>query len=138
LNVAWIEPLFGLEQEDIDFLTNPQAEILDKGGRIFFAKLGDVIAGTCGLYKLDEETFELIRTAVDKNCRGQQIGKHLVQHAIDWCRRQPSVKRLILESSSKLVPAIKLYEKLGFQHYEPKPEHRSTLTRADVWMYMDV
>jgi GNAT superfamily N-acetyltransferase len=140
LNAAWIEPNFGLEQEDIDFLTNPQGEILNKGGVIFFAKLGEGIVGTCGLYKMDDETYEMIRTAVDENHRGLQIGKRLVEHAIAWCRENPSAKRLVLESSTKPVNAraVKMYEKLGFQHYQPKQEHRSALARADVWMFMDV
>lgn len=140
LNAAWIEPHFGLEQEDIDFLTNPQTEILDKGGLIFLAKIGETIVGTCGLYKLDDETFEMIRVAVDENYQGQQIGKKLVEHAIAWGRNNPIVKQVILESSSKPINAraVAMYEKLGFQHYQPKQEHRSALARADVWMYLNV
>jgi putative acetyltransferase len=139
LNAAWIEPNFGLEKEDIDFLQNPQTEILDKGGVIFFAKYQGNIVGTCGLFKMADDTYELIRTAVDTNYQGLGAGKAIIEHAIQWARNQQA-KHVILESSTKPVnaKALQLYERLGFQHYEPKPEHRSALQRADVWMKMEL
>lgn len=136
LNAAWIAPNFGLEEEDIQFLQNPQTEILDKGGVIFFARYEGQIVGTCGLFKMDEETYELIRTAVDPQFQGLKAGKALVEHAIDWAKKQPLCKQVILESSSQPinVKAVKLYERLGFQHYQPNKAHRSALARADVFM----
>jgi GNAT superfamily N-acetyltransferase len=138
LNAAWIAPNFGLEKEDIEFLENPQTEILDKGGVIFFARYEGQIVGTCGLFKMDEETYELIRTAVDANFQGLKIGKTLVEHAVAWAQNQPQCKRLILESSSQPVnvKAVQMYEHMGFQHYTPLLEHRSALARADVFMQM--
>ncbi|MDH4380057.1 MAG: hypothetical protein QE263_09165 [Vampirovibrionales bacterium] len=35
LNEAWIAPNFGLEAEDIAFLSGPQANLIDGGGAVF-------------------------------------------------------------------------------------------------------
>tara|TARA_R110002094_G_scaffold89242_7_gene92197 strand:- start:262 stop:414 length:153 start_codon:yes stop_codon:yes gene_type:complete len=42
---------------------------------------------------------------------------------------------LRLETNSKLIPAIRLYEKLGFV---PVPARNSAYTRADVQMVIDL
>jgi ribosomal protein S18 acetylase RimI-like enzyme len=140
LNEAWIAPNFGMEQEDIDFLSNPQREILDKGGRIWIALYDDQVVGCCGLFKMDDKTFEMIRVAVDSRFQGLGIGKRLILHAVDWAKAQPDCMQVILESSSQPVnaKAVAMYERLGFSHYLPKAEHRSTLARADVFMVMDI
>jgi putative acetyltransferase len=134
INAAWISERFGLEEEDKRFLSNPEAEIIAKGGMVFFLLEGDEVADTCGVMKMDLETYELIRMSVDKRFRGKSYGNKLVAHAIDWARAQ-NAAQVILETSSALSTAIKLYESFGFTHYTPKPEHRSGLARADVFMH---
>jgi GNAT superfamily N-acetyltransferase len=144
LNEAWIAPHFGLEEEDIQFLQNPQREILDKGGMIFFAvencgAEAEKVLGTAGLLRMDEDTLEMVRVAVNSSAQGLGLGKQLIVHAINWAK-QNGARQVILESSSKPINAraVALYEKLGFQHYQPKPEHRSALQRADVFMHLSL
>jgi putative acetyltransferase len=140
LNEAWIAPHFGMEPEDIAFLQNPEREILAQGGMIFFAlEEGEKVLGTCGLLPMSNNTYELVRVAVDSQAQGLGLGKLLVQRAIDWATRQ-GAKQVILESSTKPVNAraVSLYEKIGFEHYTPLPEHRSALQRADVFMRLSL
>lgn len=49
LNREWIERYFRLEPCDLKILGNPEAEIIDKGGEIFFAVKNDAVIGTCAL-----------------------------------------------------------------------------------------
>ena len=142
LNEAWIAPNFGLEKEDIEFLQNPEREILNKGGMIFFVVeerdgQADKVLGTAGLLRMDDTTLEMVRVAVDSSAQGLGLGKKLILHAIEWAK-QNGADQVILESSSKPINAraVALYEKLGFQHYVPKAEHRSALQRADVFMQL--
>jgi GNAT superfamily N-acetyltransferase len=51
--------------------------------------------------------------AVDERFRGQKIGLALSEAAIEKARAL-GAKKIILYSSTKLVPAINLYRKLGF------------------------
>ena len=142
LNEAWIAPNFGMEAEDIDFLSDPQTHLINGGGAVFIALQSqgqeDVVVGSAGLIKMDDETVELVRVAVDASAQGQGLGKQLTLHAIAWAKAN-GFKRVILESSAKPINAraVALYERLGFRHYTPKPEHRSALARAEVFMILE-
>ena len=139
LNEAWIDPNFGMEAEDIAFLSDPQANLIDGGGAVFMAlqnqEQGETAVGSAGLIKMDDETVELVRVAVDTSAQGQGLGKQLTLHAIAWAKAH-GFKRVILESSAQPINAraVAMYERLGFRHYTPKPEHRSALARAEVFM----
>jgi ribosomal protein S18 acetylase RimI-like enzyme len=143
LNEAWIAPHFGMEPEDIYFLTQPEEAIINKGGAVFMAtlntqqKTGSKCVGSIGMLKMDAVTYEMIRLAVSDEAKGAGIGKNLVLHAIAWVWAQGGTQ-VILESSSKAINAraVAMYERMGFQHYEPDPAHRSALTRADVFMVL--
>ena len=54
--------------------------------------------------------------AVAKPWRGKGIGTALLKRLIDWCRDNPTVKRLDLEVFNNNHGAIRLYERLGFKH----------------------
>jgi hypothetical protein len=43
LNYEWLEKYFKVEKGDVISLSNPQTEIIDKGGFIYFAKLNNEI-----------------------------------------------------------------------------------------------
>jgi hypothetical protein len=71
LNLEWLELYFKVEPIDMDLLSNPD-KIIDEGGEIFFAKLDNIIVGTCALLKIDENTFELAKMAVTKKAQGEK------------------------------------------------------------------
>jgi GNAT superfamily N-acetyltransferase len=135
LNEAWIAPNFGMEAEDIAFLSDPQTNLIEGGGAVFIALQDGYAVGSAGLIKMDDETVELVRVAVDASAQGQGLGKQLTLHAITWAKAN-GFKRVILESSAQPINAraVAMYERLGFRHYTPKPEHRSALARAEVFM----
>ena len=60
------------------------------------------------------------------------IGRMLMQGALRTFRSLGG-RELFLESSSKLAPAIALYESVGFVHH-PAPRPGSHYARADVYM----
>ncbi len=53
---------------------------------------------------------------VRRELRHQGIGMALMQAMIDWARSSPEVHRLELWVFADNLPAIALYEKLGFEH----------------------
>lgn len=117
LNYEWLEEYFHVEEGDKASLSDPQGQILDKGGFIFFAKYGEEIVGTASLLKKTNETFELGKMAVSKKSRGLGIGKHLMEHCMEFAKQQ-EIRELILYSNTKLEPAIHLYKKYGFEEIE--------------------
>jgi GNAT superfamily N-acetyltransferase len=70
--------------------------------------------------------------AVEPELRGAGIGRALLEAAIDAYRGLGG-RELYLESSSVLVPALRMYESAGFVHH-PAPRPGSHYARADVHM----
>ncbi|MEP7184368.1 MAG: bifunctional helix-turn-helix transcriptional regulator/GNAT family N-acetyltransferase [Rhodanobacter sp.] len=132
LNAGWLRKHFYIEEIDDRVLSNPEGEIIDVGGEIFFALLGDEVVGTCALKKEPDESLELTKMAVDERHRGLGIGRRLIEAAIDEFTRRGG-KTLFLETNSKLAPAVKLYESVGFVH-QPTLRPDSHYQRADVYM----
>lgn len=138
LNEAWLRKYFYVEEIDHRVLSNPETEILQPGGTILFAMLGDDVVGTCALMPdADADdgaggVYELTKMAVDETRQGLGIGRALMEAAIDEFRRRGG-RRLFLETNSKLIPAVRLYESMGFEH-QPSIKPGSHYARANVYM----
>ena len=131
LNVAWLEKFFVVEPVDAEVLSHPERNILEPGGRILFARVDGAIAGTCALIPEGGGRYELSKMAVDERFQGMGLGRKLLEAAVADFKAMAG-KELFLESSSKLGPAIQLYETSGFKH-RPRPG-ASHYVRADVYM----
>ncbi|PWN64339.1 GNAT family N-acetyltransferase [Chryseobacterium oncorhynchi] len=136
LNEEWIRTFFVMEASDYKLLDNPEEQILNKGGHIAFALLNGEVVGTCALVKAKEEplTFELSKMAVSPKAQGKKIG-YLLGNALVEKARELKAEKVFLETNSVLVPAIKLYEKLGFRHM---PITNPGYDRVDVQMELDL
>ncbi len=88
LNVEWLEKYFYVEPSDILMLSNPKEEIIDKGGKIFYAKYNNQIVGTFSLLKIDEITFELSKMAVSEKFHGIGFRKCDDVILFSFCKRQ--------------------------------------------------
>ena len=113
LNFEWLEKYFEVEESDVRTLSNPQEEIIDKGGKIFYANYQNEIIGTVSLMKIDLFTFELSKMAVTEKVQGLGIGKKLLEYCLKFAKEN-NIQKLILYSNTKLVPAIAMYKKYGF------------------------
>jgi GNAT superfamily N-acetyltransferase len=130
LNIAWLERYFKVEPKDERVLSNPQQEIIDKGGLIFYAQYQNDIVGTVSLIKMDATTFELSKMAVSDGLQGLGIGKLLIEHCFQVAKEN-KIPKLILYSNRKLKPAIHLYERFGFVEI---PLEDGVYERADIKM----
>jgi len=130
LNKEWLQKYFKVEEKDEIVLSNPQEEIIDKGGLIFYAKYKGEIIGTVSLMKIDHDTFELSKMAVSDKAQGLGIGNQLLIHCLAVAEEN-NIRKLILYSNRKLLPAIHLYEKFGFAEV---PLGNVSYERADIKM----
>jgi ribosomal protein S18 acetylase RimI-like enzyme len=117
LNYEWLEKYFKVEKGDVISLSNPQTEIIDKGGFIYFAKRNSEIIGTVSLLKKSDTVFELGKMAVTEKVQGLGIGKLLVEHCLTIAKEK-NIEKLILYSNTQLASAIHLYKKYGFTETE--------------------
>jgi GNAT superfamily N-acetyltransferase len=130
LNYEWLEKYFRIEKGDEISLSNPKAEIIDKGGFIFYAQLNHQIIRTVSLIKKSATVFELSKMAVSENAKGKGIGKILIEHCLKFAEEN-NFNKLILYSNTKLESAIHLYFKYGF--YEIELE-KGVYERANIKM----
>jgi GNAT superfamily N-acetyltransferase len=115
LNRDWLTRYFSVEPLDEVYLSNPRAAVLDKGGEIFFARLEGQVVGTCAAVPEGGGVFELAKLAVDPAIQGRGIGRRLVEEVLAYVRASGG-HRVLLWSASKLAPAVRLYESMGFVH----------------------
>jgi ribosomal protein S18 acetylase RimI-like enzyme len=134
LNVEWLKKHFKVEAKDELVLSDPQGEIIDKGGMIFYAKYDNKIVGTISLLKIDETTFELSKMAVTDSVQGLGIGQKLLEHCLKIAK-QKGIEKLILYSNRKLFPALYLYTKFGFQEVSLE---EGIYERADIKMELTI
>lgn len=135
LNRAWIERDFQLEAADLEVFADP-GQILRDGGTILFARLDEEIVGTGALIDLGAGTGEIVKMAVEASRQGRGIGCALLEALIRHARER-GFRRLEIETSSKLPPALRLYQRLGFRE-QPKRESSHGFGRADVFLELDL
>jgi len=133
-NRAWIEAWFTMEPVDEYVLTNPEEAILKDGGAILMALYDGVPAGTVGLRKVNNTTFEFTKMAVGEEFRRKGIAEALSYASFEKAKELGATK-VILYSNTKNGNAIKLYEKIGFKHL---PVENDVYARANVKMEIDI
>jgi len=135
INSEWINEMFELEASDLEALNYPQKNIIDKGGKIYFAKHATLgIVGACALLKKEDNSFELTKMGVLKKARGLKIGETLLEHVINKANEMKLTK-LFLLTNHTCEAAIHLYEKHGFRHdVNIMKMYASKYQRCDVAM----
>ena len=122
-----------------DFVADPHLDEDDQLKSAFVRQVFDAVEagadralGTVALKHEGDGVYELTKMAVAPEARGFGIGRLLMDAALDLYRTLDA-RELFLESSSKLAPALRLYERAGFRHH-PAPRAGSHYARADVHM----
>jgi putative acetyltransferase len=135
LNEEWIVRFFDLEDADREVLGDPVKYILDPGGQIWFALAGGEAVGCCALIREEAGVYLVAKMGVTEACQGQGIGRRLLDAVIAGAREM-GASRLCLESNSKLISAVHLYESVGFRHVPPARVKPSPYSRTNVSMEM--
>ncbi|OUR79155.1 hypothetical protein A9Q77_02945 [Marinomonas sp. 42_23_T18] len=133
LNMSWLNNYFSQQIEDEDrlILNNPQSEVLAKGGYVWMALIGGECVGVCALLPTINNAYKVIKLAVDDLYQGRGVGLQLMLKCIEISRMK-GADYIWLETASKLRPALKLYERLGFEVVDP--ENGYSVERCDLYM----
>lgn len=131
LNRRWLEAYFKVEPIDETVLSDPETHILSKGGEIYLAVIEGRAVGAVAMKVQEPGVFELTKLAVDPDVQQGGMGRALCEKVIERFQARGG-NTLYLETNTKLVPAIKLYEKLNFKAMAP-PEP-SPYERANYYM----
>ena len=131
LNEWWLERWFEIEPVDARLLADPEHQLLRKGGEVWFAVEGDRVLGCVALKPIDAGRFELTKLAVDPEVHRGGVGRALCEKVIERFAARGGTL-LFLETNTVLEPAIRLYERMGFEH-RPHPGG-SDYARSNVYM----
>ena len=134
INKAWVEQLFAIEPFDQAQFDSPEETIIKPGGTIIYAKSGEEIVGTVGLHKVSDGVYEMIKMGVNEDAKGKGIGMILAKAIIEKAREMGG-KKVVLYTHSKLSPALKIYQKLGFK---PVELEEGKYCRCDIKMELDI
>lgn len=129
LNLEWLQKNFKVEPKD-ELVLSPIEEIINKGGKIYYAQHLDEIVGTVSLLKINTTTFELSKMAVTEKAQGLGIGRQLIEFCIEEAQKL-GIQKLILYSNRQLKSALHLYESFGFKEI---PVESGVYERADIKM----
>lgn len=135
INLEWIERYFAVEAKDREVLGNLRKYILDPGGAILLAVEGTRVLGVVSLIVIGEGAVELAKMGVRPEAQGKGAGKMLVAAAIAAARAM-GMRRVYIETNSKLGPALKLYRDAGFQPLKtaiPSPYARADV-QLELWL----
>lgn len=109
---------FGLEPDpkatDVD-LQDIEAHYLKRGGlfEVIEDREGNLL-GSVGIYPIDQSTCELRKMYFVPEIRGLGLGSYILERAIKQAK-DLGFTRMVLETSSKLAAANRLYTRFGFQ-----------------------
>ncbi len=117
LNLEWLEKYNLVESHDLEVLDDPEGSVISRGGCIFMALDGEKAIGTAGLWKENEQEYELVKMSVDPAYRGQGVSKLLLNRCLEEAKANKA-KKVFLFSNSQLKTALKLYEQYGFAHVD--------------------
>ena len=133
INEEWISEYFVLEAADRKSLDDPVSNIIGPGGAIIFVRdsASQEVLGTCALVNHGGGLGELAKMGVIRAARGRGAGLLLVLGIIQRARTL-GFQRLFLETNSVLLPALKIYQQVGFVTLPPP--RASDYQRADVYM----
>ena len=99
-----------MKDEELHFWTT-------KPNVFLVAKIRDQVVGCIAYKKIAEDTVEMYRASVDEYFRGRKIGQKLVKELLQYAKSDGYHKMYLITGCAQ-VPAIKLYQKMGFQFVE--------------------
>jgi GNAT superfamily N-acetyltransferase len=100
-----------------DELRDLPGEYAEPSGAIWLAKQDSTACGCVALRPLQPHTAELKRMYVHPEARGSGAGRALMHAVLDYAREQ-GYEWLVLDTLSRLQPAIALYRTIGFVECE--------------------
>jgi len=104
--------------------------------KYIIAKEKNEVVGFAGISVVFDEAT-LNNLVVKKSCRGRGIGGELLETLIEICS-ESKLKSFTLEVNVENTPAIKLYEKFGFQNLGIRKKYYNNSTDAYIMtLYFD-
>lgn len=90
-------------------------ETLNQDTLFITVRIGDAIAGYCGMYCYAGKEGEITNVAVSPRFQNQGIGRRMLTYLLEQARGR-GITRIVLEARVSNANAIHVYEKIGFKN----------------------
>jgi len=137
LNLEWLRAYHSVEEQDEELLSDPYGRVVKTGGFVLFARLDKKIIGTVALIRHDQHLYQLTKMAVTREARGKQAGRKLALEAIEQARKT-GARRVVLQTSPRLIAACNLYRSLGFVEVSAAQPWATAYQRKSIAMSLDL
>lgn len=97
------------------------SEFENKFSNFKICKTGGITAGFI-IYRLIANEAEILNVVVAKNFRGKNLGKNLLNYAIDDLKAK-NAQTIFLEVNERNSVALNLYTRKGFKKYGSRPKY---------------
>jgi GNAT superfamily N-acetyltransferase len=87
------------------------------GGALLIAWIGDILAGTIALRRLNDQSGEVKRLYLRPAFRGRGLGRYLLEHVIERARGI-GYEALYADTLPSMTDALSLYTRMGFERVE--------------------
>ena len=104
---------FGQGSSTDEELTRLPGSYEQAGGAFWVACDGPRLLGTCGVFLVEQGTFELRKMYLRPDARGLGLGKRLLDESVAWTRANGG-RRMVLDTTEQMTRAIRFYEANGF------------------------
>jgi putative acetyltransferase len=123
-----------------DASTDSLYELFQQKGAVYFiAESADKLLGGGGIFPTDglpADTCELVKMYLLPEARGIGLGRRMIETCLTFAK-ESGYKQVYLETMPELKPALKAYEKLGFQYLQ-SPMGNSGHTGCTLWMLKSI
>jgi DNA-binding MarR family transcriptional regulator len=133
LNEDWLKQYLEITAYDMQVLSDPIGQVINKGGKIYCMFFKNEVVGTYALQKVNSDDWELSKFTIKKSFRGKNLGKKLLHHAIKQAEILDA-HHLLLYTHTKLPDATELYRKAGFRDIEDHPDMHDPTGRCSILM----
>ena len=104
---------YGFQMPGTFWTAMPEPDVINQSGFIGVVIQEGRIGGTYGFQPLPEGTAEIQKVYLERDLRGQQIGKEMVL-LLEQIIRARHFQKITLLSSGRYTKALKLYDQLGY------------------------
>ncbi len=105
---------FGVGASTDDAVRALPGSFVAHGGAFWIAEHGGAVIGTCGMFPVGPNVYELRKMYLAPAARGLGVGRELLATAVAWARARDG-KRVVLDTIEAMARAIAFYEAHGFR-----------------------
>lgn len=135
MTIEDLEYISDILESDFDNFWNTstfKSELQNPNSKYIVAKLDNTIVGFAGIWKAVDD-IHITNIVVNKSFREKSIGSLMLSRLLEMAKLEVNITSITLEVNSNNTPAIKLYEKFGFNVVGLRKKYYNNMDDAIIY-----